>query len=334
MYDCKSKKPSVTVNATEEPIAKKPEPGLSGPLEYRLTNDYLFRAVFQECPEALNGLVRALLGLDENAVASCKIENPIMLGEHIDEKTSILDIRILFNNSKYINLEMQVANFEAWPERSLYYLCKLFTNLAAGTSYEKVMPAIHIGILDFAPFPDDVDFYSRYMITNIETGYVYSDKFMLNVLNLSQINQVPPEKRNTELYSWAKLFKSRNWEEIRMLAEQSKTIEDVEAALKKFMADKDIRLQCEARERYERDRATYDSLKMRLKKQQEDIARQQEAIARQQMDIALQREDIYMQQEDISMQREDMAQREAVIAEKEAAIEAKLRELQSLEKEL
>lgn len=314
MSNYTSEKLSVTVNPPREHIVKKPEPDkLSGSLEYRLTNDYLFRAVFQECPEALNGLVRALLGLDASAVASCKIENPIMLGEHIDEKTSILDIRILFNNSKYINLEMQVANFESWPERSLYYLCKLFTNLAAGTSYDNVTPAIHIGILDFSPFPDDVDFYSKYMITNTKTGYVYSDKFMLNVLNLSQINQVPPEERNTELYTWAKLFKSRNWEEIRMLAEQSKSIEDIEAALKKFMADKNIRLQCEARERYERDRATYDNLKKKLRKQQEDVAKQQEDMAKQQ---------------------EDMAKRETDIAKKEAAIEAKLRELQSIEKKL
>lgn len=323
---------SVTVNGSGETITPQDLlAGLSGPLDYRLTNDYMFRAVLQECPEALEGLVRALLDLDKSEVVSCEILNPIVLGKHIDEKSSILDIRILLNDARYINLEMQVANFEAWPERSLYYLCRLFTNLSVGEGYENVKPAVHIGILDFTPIKEDEEFYSGYLIMNKKTGHVYSDKFALNVLNLSQIEKVPKEQRDSELYTWAKLFKSESWEEIKMLADKSKTVEKVGVTLRNLTAEEEIKLQCEARERYEHDRATYENLKIRLRKQAEDIEKQTLENKKQAEDIGKQALENKKQAEDIKKQLDGLATLQESIEKKEKGLDEKLKELKALE---
>lgn len=48
-------------------------------LEYGLTNDYMFRSVFQTSEEALKGLLSALLHIPEEEILSCKICNPIIL---------------------------------------------------------------------------------------------------------------------------------------------------------------------------------------------------------------------------------------------------------------
>ena len=335
MSDSTLKNQSVTVNKSGEMIISKDAlAGLSGPLDYRLTNDYMFRAVLQECPEALEGLVRALLDLDKSEVVSCEILNPIVLGKHIDEKSSILDIRILLNDARYINLEMQVANFEAWPERSLYYLCRLFTNLSVGEGYENVKPAVHIGILDFTPIKEDEEFYSGYMIMNKKTGHVYSDKFALNVLNLSQIEKVPKEQRDSELYTWAKLFKSESWEEIKMLAGKSKTVEKVGVTLRNLTAEEEIKLQCEARERYEHDRATYENLKIRLRKMAEDIRTQEEKNKVQEEKNKEQEEEIKRREEEIKKQEENIAKDKKDVLEKEKSIDEKLKELKALEQKL
>ena len=63
-------------------------------------------------------------------------------------------------------------------------------------------------------------------------------------------------KEPEELYEWAKLFKATTWEEIRMLAEKNEYIADTVVTLRKLTADEKIRMQCQAREDYEHDRAT------------------------------------------------------------------------------
>lgn len=63
-------------------------------------------------------------------------------------------------------------------------------------------------------------------------------------------------KEPKELYEWAKLFKATTWEEIKMLAEKNEYIADTVVTLKQLTADEKIRMQCQAREDYEHDRAT------------------------------------------------------------------------------
>ena len=59
-------------------------------------------------------------------ITSIEITNPIMPGDNVTDKTFILDIKIILNQSDLINLEMQVINYDNWPERSLGYLCRSF----------------------------------------------------------------------------------------------------------------------------------------------------------------------------------------------------------------
>jgi len=70
----------------------------SGKLPYQLTNDYLFRAVFQTRPKALEGLCRAILRLRPEDTLSVTLQNPIELGTRIDNKEFILDLAVIINN--------------------------------------------------------------------------------------------------------------------------------------------------------------------------------------------------------------------------------------------
>lgn len=93
----------------------------TGPLPYRLTNDYLFRAVLQSNNSVLKGLICALLHLAPENVFSVTITNPIELC-------------------------------------SQTYLCRSFDNLNRGQDYSEVKPVIHIGFLDFTLFPENPEF--------------------------------------------------------------------------------------------------------------------------------------------------------------------------------
>ena len=112
---------------------------------------------------------------------------------------------------------------------------------------------IHIGIIDFTLFPDAPEFYSEYLLMNTKSQKIYNSKFVLCVLDLTQIDHVSEEEKQTDLYYWAKLFNAKSWEEITVLAEKNEIMKEAAATIKKLSSDEKIKLQCEARERYERD---------------------------------------------------------------------------------
>ena len=222
-------------------------------VEYGLLNDYMVRAVFQTSEEALKGLLSALLYIPEEEILSCVICNPIILGDAIDEKTCILDIRVLLNGNKQINLEMQMGSVENWPDRSVFYLCRMFTDMKKGLDYTQTKPSIHIGIMMKSPVPEDAAFYNEYALKNRRTGYEFTGKIALHVLDLSCLEQVPKEERNSSLYYWACVFKAKTWKEVLAMAEQSESIKKAVVTLRELSEDEKIRLQCEARERYQMD---------------------------------------------------------------------------------
>ena len=220
---------------------------------YGMMNDYMFRAVLQRSPAALRGLLSALLHIPESEIISCVICNPIILGDALDEKTCILDILVLLNKNRQINLEMQVGPIENWTDRSLYYLCKMFTDLKEGMDYTQTKPSIHIGILSKSPVPEDAAFYNEYALKNRKTGYEFTGKFSLHVLDLSYISKVTDDVKNSSLYHWACLFKATTWKEMLAMAEQSESIKKAVVTLRQLTNDEKITLQCEARERYHMD---------------------------------------------------------------------------------
>ena len=73
-----------------------------------MQNDYMFRAVLQKSRPALKSLLCALLHLDEAEIVSVEIMNPIELGETIDGKTCMLDVKVELNKNKVINIELQI----------------------------------------------------------------------------------------------------------------------------------------------------------------------------------------------------------------------------------
>lgn len=241
-------------NLMKKKIYLKTHP--TGKLRFTLTNDYLFHIVFQRNKKILRGLIRSLLNLKNEEILDIILENPITPGQRVNDKSIILDLFILLNNNKRINIEMQVLNTKDWPERSLTYLCKSFDNLKEGQDYIDVMPTIHIGILDFTLFPEHPEFYAHYVMKNIINNNIYSDKLRLNVLDLNQIHLATEEDIACGLQYWARLFKVQTWEDLQMLASEYDVFDDITDTMQKALADKKIRMECEARERYERDRTS------------------------------------------------------------------------------
>ena len=108
--------------------------------------------------------------------------------------------------------------------------------------YSELKTTIHIGILDFTLFPDTPEFYSENLLMNTKNHKIFNSKFILRVLDLTQLENVSEKEKETDLYYWAKLFQAASWEEIAMLAEKNETIKEAETIMRKLNADERIQM--------------------------------------------------------------------------------------------
>ena len=224
---------------------------------YGMRNDYMFHAVLQKNEEVLRNLLATLLEIDEAEIESCHIENPIELGKEIEGKECILDVKLTLNNDKVINIELQVYKQTHWINRSLLYWARTYDNLKSGQDYSMLLPAYHIGILDFTLFENHPKFMAQYQILDVEDGYLYSDKLCIKVLDLTQLEKAKQEpETNKKLLKWASIFKAETLEELEQLASGEEVFENMVVTMKKLSEDEKIRMQCEAREDYERSLLT------------------------------------------------------------------------------
>ncbi len=285
----------------------------TGPIPYGMTNDCMFRAVMQRSEYALKGLICSLLHLNPDDVTSVTITNPIELGDAAaDDKEFILDINVLLNNSAIINLEMQMTRRLNWKDRSLSYLCRSFDQLGRGEDYEQVKPTIHIGFLNFSPVDDaEPEFYASYRLLNEKTCRPYSDKFILRVVNLTQIDLATEEDRANGIDYWARLFTATSWEDIIMIAQNNSFLSAASQAIYESNADEITRQKCRAREEYNNSMEAFHKAVEKNKMLNQQLAEQTSVIA--EKDSAI-------------------AEKDSVIADQNATIKALQSEIAELRK--
>ena len=255
----------------------------TGKLPYMLTNDYLFRAVFQSRPKALEGLCRSVLHLSEEDTISVTLQNPIVLGEEIDSKEYILDLAILINQTEFLNLEMQVYHDPNWIDRSISYTARCFDNLNRGETYDQILPVTHIGFLNYTLFPEHPEFHANYQLVNTINHQIYSSKFRINVIDLTQIELATEEDQTYGVDLWARVFTATTWEEINMLAQNSEYLQEAVSGVRELTEEEKIRQRCQARE----TNAYWERIReAQTKRLQTDLANAQTDLANAQTDLA------------------------------------------------
>ena len=264
----------------KETIRENTFENATGKIDYTLMNDYMFHRVMQESSRARAGLVSSLLHIRHEDIHSVIVTNPIEHGKFIDAKTCILDLKILLNSTIIINIELQVEAQSYWDDRSVTYLARIVDDLKKGDNYVELKPTYHIGILNFTLFPDYPEFYATNKMINIKKHYVYNDKFTLNVLDLNQINLATDEDRLWKLDDWARLFKAKTWEELKMLAQKDDVFEETCETIFELNQDDIARYWAEAREEGLRIARTNEKL------HKDEIARKDRALAEKDNEIA------------------------------------------------
>jgi predicted transposase/invertase (TIGR01784 family) len=106
---------------------------------------------------------------------------------------------------------------------------------------------ISIIIMDDILIPEDVDYYNEYGILNKKTGAAFSDLLTIAVMELPKL---PEEPDGREIWRWGRFFKSRDEEELRMVAEKDAGVGQAMAVLMELSEDERTRLLAESREKF------------------------------------------------------------------------------------
>lgn len=112
---------------------------------------------------------------------------------------------------------------------------------------------------------------------NKKNHNIYSDKLMLSVLDLNQIELATEEDREYQIDYWAALFKAETWEELKMIASKNEYMSEICPTLYKVSAEENIRLQCEALEDYYRQQRTIQSEMDKMNRELASMAQKVEA---------------------------------------------------------
>ena len=215
------------------------------------TVDFCFKELMQN-PKVRKGFIAALLKVSPESISETTLLPTIMERRYGEDKMGILDVRILMENGTQLGLEVQVAEFEYWDERILYYISRQFSDqLKKGNGYDLLKKCIHVSILDYIRFPDDDRCYRTFHIRDDKTGEIYSDLMEFHFLELKK---VPRDVcTGEEIIAWMKFLSGKRKEEFEVMAKTNEYLDEAYDTLVNLSADEKKRLVYEAREKALKD---------------------------------------------------------------------------------
>ncbi len=161
---------------------------------------------FADNAEILTDLVNTVLILPEHRlIRSVDIKNPTVLPEEITKKFIVLDILACDDQENQYDIEMQVRKYASYPERALYYLCKMYSGqLDSGQKYEKLKPVIGIHFLNYEIFPDHDDFRFCFDLRDIRYPKLrLTDNLSLHIFELPKPERKDyADRKEKKLLEW------------------------------------------------------------------------------------------------------------------------------------
>lgn len=182
-----------------------------------LKEDFMMKALFSSEETILRQFLCDVLEIGPAEIRSVRVLNPYLKKRYRRHKQGILDVLLLLNDDRKINIELQVRAQKEWRKRNLYYLAGMYTDdLKAGEKYSKLRRCICISILDFN-LTDLPSCHTAYRLRDRE-GNEFSDQWELHTIEL----QKTPEE-GSRIGEWVALFNAETEEELDMILAGTKS---------------------------------------------------------------------------------------------------------------
>ena len=222
-----------------------------------LLDDYVFKRTFTR--DDPNGILRDFL----ESVLKIKLRNVQVLNAEIpkdilDERGSVLDIRAELDNTKIVDIEMQVQDQGNISKRSTVYMSKnIATQIKTSEDYQGLKPSIVINILNFNRYKRNsyhsiahMKFEKTSKEEYVDLGYKEEDQLATDVLEMHFIELPKFIKKNpeikTKLDEWLWLIAGRE-DKIEMSKLDNPEVKKAMKLVDEIMADPKEREIIEAR---------------------------------------------------------------------------------------
>ena len=181
-------------------------------------------------------------------------KNPYNYKEFVDDKESILDIKIEDENHKLYNVEMQSSGGTHYRNRALYYWSKLYASqIKESVDYETLLPTIGINILNFTLFPELPGYHNFFVITEgKKREYTLTDHLIIHFL---EIPKIKGRGISSKITNWLLYLKSEGQDKdmLKILLESDEDLKSAHEVYKAFNEDEMLREHALAREKTKRD---------------------------------------------------------------------------------
>ena len=216
---------------------------------------YMFGMETKQSNHLVLSFINSVLG-DSGYPTITKViqKNPYNYKEFIDDKESILDIKIEDENHKLYNVEMQSTGTTHFRNRALYYWSKLYASqIKESVDYETLLPTIGINILDFTLFPELPEYHNFFVITEgKKREYVLTDHLIIHFL---EIPKIKGRGISSKITNWLLYLKSEGQDKdmLKILLESDEDLKSAHEVYKAFNEDEMLREHALAREKTKRD---------------------------------------------------------------------------------
>ncbi len=216
---------------------------------------YMFGMDTKQSNHLVLSFINSVLG-DSGFPTITKViqKNSYNYKEFVDDKESILDIKIEDENHKLYNVEMQSTGTTHFRNRALYYWSKLYASqIKESVDYETLLPTIGINILDFTLFPELPEYHNFFVITEGKNReYTLTDHLIIHFLEIPKIEN---RETSSKIASWLLYLKSEGWDKdmLKILLESDEDLKSAHEVYKAFNNDEMLREHALAREKTRRD---------------------------------------------------------------------------------
>lgn len=183
----------------------------------KLKLDIVFKKFFSENPDLLQSFISTMLDIPNKSIKKIIILNSEVMPDFLDSKFSRMDLRLLADNDKVINIEIQVKNEKDYSDRALFYWSKLYTaELQKGEVYQSLKKSITINILNFNMFKCP-EYHSHFTVMEKDRHEILSDKCAIHFLELKKVNKRSKNKKEL----WLNLIDAETKEDYLMLENEN-----------------------------------------------------------------------------------------------------------------
>ena len=201
--------------------------------QLKLKSDIVFKAFFsrKENKYFLKNFLEVILG--EN------LEIKKVL--HDVRKYGILDLGVELANGKFINVEIQLRNFNNIEERTTFYASKKITEqLGNGTNYSNLKPVIIIAILDYS-FINLPDYFTETVrVSSNNRDYEINNNVKYYYIELSKFRNQNPDM-SVPLNQWLAFLDMERSDLLDMAKKKNKVIKKAVESYEVLTGDEEVK---------------------------------------------------------------------------------------------